>query len=191
MGVEMHHRDGLAAADLRGRARDGAQDGQRDRMIAADRDRPGARVVDLLEGGFDVLDREVVVHGVGQRRIADIVDRAERPGIDQIFLVAAPIAHGHVAHRAGPEMLVALGGAVARTVGHTDQRDIAVGGVGIVGAAEQGWDAVPVEVGVENCAVELFAHGRSPSIYGPRRRAFRGPDPVGFIANSIVSRRIV
>ena len=113
-------------------------------MIATDGHRARAGIGDAAEEGADARDAGLVVHGLGQRDIAQIVDAARLPGGEVIEgFVQPPVMGGDVAHRARPQMLVALGGAVAGGVGHADQRDVAGAGIGIDGAAEEGGNAPP------------------------------------------------
>ena len=113
-------------------------------MVAADGNRAGARVGDAAEEGADALDAGLVVHGLGQRDIAQIVDAARLPGGEVVEgFVQPPVMGGDVAHGARTQVLVALRGAVAGGVGHADESDVAAGGIGIDRAAEKGGNAPP------------------------------------------------
>ena len=90
------------------------QDRPRDRVIAADGHRARAGIGDAAEEGADALDAGLVVHRLGQRDIAQVVDAARLPGGEVVEgFVQPPVVGRDVAHRARTQMLVALRGAVA------------------------------------------------------------------------------
>src|SRR6188472_2738598 len=113
-------------------------------MIATDGNRARARIGDAAEEGTDALDANFVVHRLGERDIAQIVDAASLPGGEVIKgFVQPPVMGRDVAHRARTEMLVALRGAVAGGVWHANQSDVAIGRIGIDRAAKQGGNTPP------------------------------------------------
>ena len=113
-------------------------------MIATDGNRACTRVGDTAEEGTDALDAELVVHRLRERDIAQIVDAAGLPGGEVIEgFVQPPVMRGDVAHGARAQMLVALRGAVAGGMWHANQSDVAIGGIGIDWAAEEGGNTPP------------------------------------------------
>ena len=142
----MDQRGGPAAGDVGVWPGDRLEDRAGDRMVAADRDGQRAGGVEPLVERLDMDDRDVVDHRLGQRHVAHVVDPADLPGHDAEVVVGAPVETRDVAHGARRQVLVALGRAVARAVRHADQRDVAVGRVLVMRAAEQGRHAPPVPI---------------------------------------------
>src|SRR6266498_1649609 len=93
-----------------------AQDRQRDRMVAADRDGEGAGGRDLGKARLDVLDRNIGDHELRHDNIAEVGEAGKLVRDDAEAAMAPAVAGRDVADGAWPEMLVALGGAVAARV---------------------------------------------------------------------------
>ena len=129
MGVHMDHADGPVG-------RDGAEDRQRDQMIAADRERRGAGGMNLGEELLDPLQAVHQVDGI-DRRVAQIGDAAELIGRDPADMVDLADEARHVPHFARP---VAGAGPVggAAVPGHADEGDVELGRVGDMGQAHEG-----------------------------------------------------
>src|SRR5262249_18628072 len=90
------------------------------------------------------LDTDVVHHRLGKGHVAEIVDAADVPRAEAEPEVRPPIPARHVPDGARPEVLVALGRAVAGAVRHPDERDVAAFGVLVPGAPEEGRNPPPV-----------------------------------------------
>ena len=134
-------------------------------MVAADGNRARARVGDAAEEGADALDAGLVVHGLGQRDITQVVDAARLPGGEVVEgFVQPPVMGGDVAHGARTQVLVALGGAVAGGVGHADESDVAAGGIGIDRAAEEGGNAPPGKRLQQHHVVVGIGHREPPGL---------------------------
>src|SRR5262249_38343260 len=130
----------------------------------ADRDRMSAGLVEAPVIGLDIADTGLVVHRFGQRHVAEIMHPRHLEGGDIVDAMGTAVIAGLMAHGAGPEMLVALGRAVAGAVRHADQRDIAGGRILIPGAAEQGRDAPPIPAlaALLCCLKIVLCHFRLP-----------------------------
>ncbi len=137
MRVDMQHADGPLRANR-------FQDGQGDRMIAADAERDDARSDDAREEGFDVLVAAFERKARAHRNVADIRELGlAKRGDAQHMLVRADALDR--AHGARPK---SSAGAVgdAEVHGNADQREIEpaeirqIGRLGAIGRVEQGRD---------------------------------------------------
>ena len=145
VGIEMKECRLAAVGQLAPLARDRLDDAAGDAVIAADRDGIDAGIGDLAEEGGDALDAFLVVHRLGQGHVADIADARGLPGREIEMLVIAPVMRRDMAHGARPQMLVALGRAIAGTVRHADQGNVAILEIGRIGCAEERRHAPPIE----------------------------------------------
>src|SRR5262245_47800791 len=94
--------------------------------------------------GFDVLDTDVIHHGLRKGHVSQIMDTTGVPRGEAELEVRSPIPARHVSDGPRPEVLIALRRAVAATVGHPNQSDVAVRGVLVPGAPEEGRYPPPV-----------------------------------------------
>ena len=154
MRVKMQKADLLAAGQLA--AAEALDDAAGDGMVAADRHRPRAAGVYVLVELGDPLDAVFIVVGPRKRHVTHIYDFRSFPGVQLKPPMRTALQRGDVAHGAGAQMLVALGGAVAGRMRHADKRDIRAG-CGLVRRAEQGRHAPPVKV-FHHAAIVLVTH---------------------------------
>ena len=168
MRIEME-KCGLATGrQLRPLPGDTLQDRAGDPVITADGHRPRARFGDAVEKRRDPLDAFFVVHGFGERNVAEVVDTAAFPRREIEMLVVAPIVRRDIADGARSQVLVAFRRSVAGAVGNADECDVAIARVGVVRGTKECRDAPPIErlehhpvVGIE-CHAAAAAISRTP-----------------------------
>ena len=125
MRIEMHHAE---RPEPGRRAVDAAQDGQRDQVVAARGQRPGAAGAEFGDPRLDRLERAHQVHRVGID-VADIGDAAQPVGLGARHRMHPAQHRRHLPHLPRPVPRArAVGGAAVE--GDAEQRDIQPGGVG-------------------------------------------------------------
>ena len=154
MGVKMEEADLLAAGEPA--AAKPLDDAAGNRMVTTDRHRPRAAGINVPIEIRDALDAVLIVIGPRKRHVTDIDDFRRLPRVQLEAAMRAALKGRDVAYGAGPEMLVALRGAVACRMGDADKRHIGTVG-SFMGGAEQRRHTPPVKV-LHHAAVVLVSH---------------------------------
>ena len=149
MGVDVDHADRALGGDR-------AQDRQRDRVVAAGRQRHDPGGVHLAIEGGDLVERALEMERALHPGVAEIGDPAELIGCDAARLIDLAHQRGLVADLARP---VPGAGAVghAAVEGHADQPDVDGGEILAVGRAHEGGE--PGVARPRHRIIEFGQHG--------------------------------
>jgi hypothetical protein len=103
-----------------------------------------AQPIEVFELVLNMSDGDLVIVGFGQGNVTQVVDRADLPWGELERLMGPAQPTGYVSHGSRPEVLIALGRAVARTMWNSHQADVAILWIFVPGTFEESWNAVPI-----------------------------------------------
>ena len=110
----------------------------------ANRNRPRARRIEPLEIAFDVAHASLIVHGLGQGNIAEVMDARHVERRKIMNGMGPPVKPRNIAHRPRAQVLVAFRRTIARTVRNANERYIAGRRILVPVTAEKCRDAPPI-----------------------------------------------